>query len=258
MKLKRKSIFQRCTENKNKSCLWQGRRIRAKGSLHNICGTKDLRYHTTKELKGMSFTMYGVAWMESIICRWTTPYRSKAYSLMYIPFMCRKPAARHQNKISSRTNAKVPHLLEWKMAWSTDSVAFTCKGFYFLCNVNNKAQGWFWSTSTEDKSSYMKQNFSEETWILPRYKCGNLMMSPLIYMIMQMQMPPEDDTDDKRKTRGQITGIKVIEYLFYMVTSNVHHKCVKLSVNSSSNSVIKKTFIRRNHEDDHREALKIN
>lgn len=84
------------------------------------------------------------------------------------------------------------------------------------------------------------------------------MMSPLIYMIMQMQMPPEDDTDDKRKTRGQITGIKVIEYLFYMVTSNVHHKCVKLSVNSSSNSVIKKTFIRRNHEDDHREALKIN
>lgn len=155
---------------------------------------------------------------KSIICRWTTTYRSKAYSLMYIPFMCRKPAARHQNKISSRTNAKVPHLLEWKMVWSIDSVAFTCKGFYFLCNVNNKAQGWFWSTSTEDKSSYMNQNFSEETWILPRHKCGNLMISPLIYMIMQMQMPPEDDTDNKRKTRGQITGIEVIEYLFYMVT----------------------------------------
>jgi len=51
------------------------------------------------------------------------------HSLTYMPFKCRKPATRPQNKISTITKTRVPHFFEWSMTWNSDSVSSTCKSY---------------------------------------------------------------------------------------------------------------------------------
>lgn len=56
-------------------------------------------------------------------------FKNIIYSFMYKPFMWRKPATIPQNRISSITNTKVPHFLEWSMACNRASVPLTCLPF---------------------------------------------------------------------------------------------------------------------------------